>query len=83
MKKLEAILPLSSAQSVVEKLRALEIDNLITTHVTVFDKNSTRKMIYRGFAYEDSSASRVKVEVNVSDRDAEDAELLLSGDIAK
>jgi nitrogen regulatory protein PII len=83
MKKLEAILPLSSAQHVVEQLRTLEIDNLITTNVTVFDKNSTRKMIYRGFAYNDNSSSRVKVEVNVSDSDAQHAQFLLAENIVK
>jgi nitrogen regulatory protein PII len=83
MKKLEALLPLGNAQQVIEQLSTLEIDNLITTHVTVFDKAHTRRMTYRGFAYDDCSSARVKVEVNVSDTDSERAESLLTDCVAQ
>jgi hypothetical protein len=81
MKKFEAVLPLFSAQRVIEQLGTLEIDSMITTHVTVIDKQKTRKMIYRGFAYDDNSSAGIKVEVNVSDRDAFRAKSLLAGEL--
>jgi len=77
MKKLEALLPVMTADDVVEELRTLDIENLVTTHVTVMDKKHPHKMIYRGCVYDQPFDSRVKVEVSVSDEDAERAEELL------
>jgi len=82
MKKLEALLPVMIAEGVVEELQTLEVENLITTRVTVVEKHP-RKMIYRGCVYEQSSGPRVKVELSVSDRDAERVESLLAKNIAQ
>jgi nitrogen regulatory protein PII len=78
MKKIEAILPLESAQRFIDQLDSLEVENLMTTNVTVIDKKNPRKMIYRGCVYESSSARRIKVELEVADWDAERAESLLA-----
>jgi nitrogen regulatory protein PII len=82
MKKIEAILPVDSAQRFVDQLDSLEVENLMTTNVTVIDKKHPRTMIYRGCVYESSSARRVKVEFEVYDWDVERAEELLAESVA-
>ena len=82
MKKLEATISTANAPLVIEQLRRLEIENLTTSDVTVFDKAHTHKMVYRGAVYNDSTTHRVKVEVSVSDKDASRAETLLTQTVA-
>ena len=78
MKKIEATISVDNAPLVIEQLSRLEVENLTTSHVTVFDKEHTHKMIYRGAVYDESTTHRVKVELSVSDKDASRAETLLA-----
>jgi hypothetical protein len=77
MRKLEALLPAMTADAIVDELRTLDIENLVTTHVSVMDKEHPHKMIYRGCVYDQPFGAPLKVEVSVSDEDAERAEALL------
>jgi nitrogen regulatory protein PII len=78
MKTIAGIIPAMKANAVIDELRSLQIENLITSNVSVPDKEHGHEMIYRGCVYREDSSSKVKVEVNVSDRDAERAESLLT-----
>ena len=77
MKRFEALLPIHSAPEIIDQLSALQLESLITTGVTVIDRNNPRKMIHRGCVYNDCASTRLKVELTVFDADADAAESLL------
>ena len=81
VKRFEALLPVHSAPDIIDQLSALQVENLTATKVRVIDRQNPRKMIYRGCVYDDCTSSRIKVDVNVFEADAEVAEALLKDDI--
>lgn len=78
MKNIETVIPNSHVPPTIEKLRVLEIEDIIVEPVRVFKKNLHKHLVYRGHEYDQDFISESKLRFFVSDEDATQAEAIVA-----
>ena len=78
MKTIEKVMPQSSVQPTIEKLCALEVDEITVESVKIYKKDLHRTMIHHGRVYEQNFITQSKLHFLVSDEDADRAETIIA-----
>lgn len=79
MKTIEVVLPCISVQATVQKLQMLDVRAINVEAIKDFKQGLHRTMIHRGCVYEESFDIESKLQFNVSDEHAADAETIVAG----
>ena len=78
MKTIEAIMPESNVQLTVDELCTLHVEDITVEPVKVYKKDLQRMMTYRGCVYHQNFVVESRLQFQVSDEDASQAERIVA-----